>query len=134
MRLKLTTRGCFFDLSEVYQRVNDCYFDNKAEARITWGRRNRGKRKHHKSVLLGAYVLEDKLIRIHRTLDRSFVPKFFLESVVFHEMLHCMHEIPVVNGRHVFHTEEFNVRERAFEYYDAAVRWQEENLERLLYF
>jgi hypothetical protein len=78
--------------------------------------------------------LEDELIRIHCSLDRSFVPRFFVEAVVFHEMLHQVHEIPVVNGRHHFHTPAFRAHERTFEWAEAAERWEKENLNRLLYF
>ena len=46
---------------------------------------------------MGSYSVEDRVIRIHRSLDRSFVPRFFVEWIVFHEMLHQVHDIKVKN-------------------------------------
>ena len=81
---------------------------------------------------MGNYVPEEKLIRIHPVLDQAWVPRFFVEAVVFHEMLH--HDMPAVveNGRHHFHTEAFRRRERSFEYYSMAQRWEKQNFSRLL--
>lgn len=133
-KVKLSTQGQFFDLEEIFDSLNQRYFGGRIEARITWGRRRSGSARRHGSVKMGSYSVEDQLIRIHCSLDRSFVPRFFVESVVFHEMLHEVHEIPVVNGRHHFHTPAFRAHERTFEWAGAAERWEKENLNRLLYF
>ena len=81
---------------------------------------------------LGTYLPEERLIRIHPVLDQPWVPDFFVEAVVFHEMLH--HDMPAVvqNGRRHYHTRAFRTRERSFEYHSAAQQWQKENLWRLL--
>jgi hypothetical protein len=133
-RVRLRPRGECFDLLEIFDDLNARYFDHRIEARITWGNRNRGRRRRRRSLKLGSYSLEEQLIRIHPSLDRSFVPRYFVEAVVFHEMLHQVHEIPVVNGRHHYHTPAFRAHERAFEFYEAARRWEAENLSRLLYY
>jgi SprT-like family len=133
-KIKLTSQGQFFDLEEIFDSLNQRYFHGRIEAGITWGRRRRGPARRHGSVNMGSYSVEDRLIRIHNSLDRSFVPRFFVEAVVFHEMLHQVHEIPVVNGRHHFHTPAFRAHERRFEWAEAAERWEKENLNRLLYF
>ncbi len=131
---KLVPQGQYFDLQEIFDSLNQRYFGGRIEASITWGRRSGRSARRHGSVKMGSYALEDQLIRIHCSLDRSFVPRFFLESVVFHEMLHEVHEIPVVNGRHHFHTPAFKAHEATFEWAEAAERWEKENLNRLLYF
>lgn len=133
-KIKLTPHGQFFDLEEIFDCLNQRYFGGRIEASITWGRRRTGPARRHGSVKMGSYSVEDQLIRIHISLDRSFVPRFFVEAVVFHEMLHQVHEIPVVNGRHHFHTPAFRAHERTFEWAEAAERWEKENLNRLLYF
>ena len=53
---------------------------------------------------MGSYSVEDKLIRIHRSLDRDLVPRFFVAWIVYHEMLHQVHGAPILNGRRQFHT------------------------------
>ncbi len=133
-KITLIPGGQFFDLEEIFHALNQRYFGGRIEADITWGRRLRGPARRHGSVNMGSYSVEDQLIRIHNSLDRSFVPRFFVEAVVFHEMLHQVHEIPVVNGRHHFHTPAFKAQERTFEWADASERWEKENLNRLLYF
>lgn len=132
-RTRLRPDGECFDLSAIFDELNERYFQGRIEARITWGRRNRGRPRRRRSLKLGSYSVEEGIIRIHTSLDRPFVPRFFVESVVFHEMLHEIHEIPVVNGRHHYHTPAFLAHERQFELYDAARGWERENLSRLLY-
>jgi len=133
-KVSLNPQGQFFDLEEIFNSLNQRYFGGRISAQITWGRRRQGSPRRHGSVKMGSYSLEERLIRIHCSLDRSFVPRFFIESVVFHEMLHQEHVIPVVNGRHHFHTPAFRSHERTFEWAEAAKRWENENLSRLLYF
>jgi hypothetical protein len=83
---------------------------------------------------MGSYSVEDRLIRIHASLDRPFVPKLFVEWIVYHEMLHQKHDIPVVGGRRQFHTREFLREEAEYEHYDRASRWERENLDKILYY
>src|SRR5690606_8035322 len=118
-------------LAEIFDHLNERYFGNGIDASITWGQRN-GKPRRRNSIKMGSYSVEDKLIRIHRSLDRAFVPRFFVEWIVYHEMLHQVHEIKVVNGRRQFHSREFLEDEAAFEHYAAARAWERENLEALL--
>lgn len=128
---KLTTKGKHFDLKEIYDDINERYFGNGIDARITWGQRT-GKPRRRNSIKMGSYSVEDKLIRIHRSLDRAFVPRFFVEWIVYHEMLHQVHEIKIVNGRRQFHSKEFLEDEARFEHYLAARAWERANLEALL--
>ena len=83
---------------------------------------------------MGSYSVEDKLIRIHPALDRAFVPKYFIESVIFHEILHHVHPIPVKGGRRQFHTPEFKAQEKTFPQYQKAQKWERANIDRLLFY
>ena len=82
---------------------------------------------------MGSYSVEDRLIRIHRSLDRAFVPRFFVEAVVFHEMLHQVHDIKLKNGRREFHSKAFLADEGRFERYLEARVWEREHLDELLF-
>jgi hypothetical protein len=132
--ITLESRGEIHDLQLLFDELNQLYFEREIDARITWGQRtpNGGKRRRRNSIKMGSYSVEDRLIRIHPSLDRPFVPRYFVEWIVFHEMLHQKHAIPVVRGRRQFHTPEFLVEESSFEHYDRARRWERENLNRLL--
>lgn len=81
---------------------------------------------------MGSYSVEDKLIRIHPSLDRPFVPRYFVAWIVYHEMLHQKHDIPVVDGRRQFHTPAFLAEERLFDEFERAQQWERVHLNRLL--
>ncbi|MSP59024.1 MAG: hypothetical protein EXR72_01565 [Myxococcales bacterium] len=134
--ITLETSGEVHDLHQLYGDLNARYFRRRIEARITWGIRtpDGGRRRRRNSIKMGSYSVEDRLIRIHPSLDRDFVPRYFVEWIVYHEMLHQKHDIPVVGGRRQFHTPSFLEEEAAFEYFDRARRWERENLNRLLFY
>ena len=127
----MTTKGKFHDLQEMFDQLNARYFGNLIVARITWGQRS-GRPRRRNSIKMGSYSVEDKLIRLHRSLDREFVPRFFVEWIVFHEMLHQVHEVKVVNGRRQFHPKVFLQDEARFEHYDRSRLWERANLDALL--
>lgn len=132
----IETRGEVHDLQQIYEDLNRRYFDNRIDARITWSQRAQpgAKRRRRNSIKMGSYSVEDRLIRIHASLDRPFVPQLFVEWIVYHEMLHQKHDIPIVGGRRQFHTPEFMAEEALFEHYDRASRWERENLDRILHY
>lgn len=125
------TAGDQHDLRAIYDDVNARYFDNQIDAVITWGPRT-GKPRRRNSIKMGSYSVEDRLIRIHRALDRAFVPRTFVEWIVFHEMLHQVHDIKVKNGRREFHSKEFMADEAQFEHYEQARMWERRHLDALL--
>ncbi|MEZ4401713.1 MAG: hypothetical protein R3B06_16925 [Kofleriaceae bacterium] len=129
----LITTGDHHDLRAIFDELNARYFDDAIDAAITWGART-GVPKRRTSIKMGSYVVEDRLIRIHRALDRTFVPRFFVEWIVFHEMLHQVHDIKVRNGRREFHSREFLAAEARFDRYLEARAWERANLDALLTF
>ena len=127
----LRSEGRHHDLRAIADELAGRHFGSEVDVRITWAKRVQPKRRQ-RSLQLGTYLPEERLIRIHPVLDQPWVPGFFVEAVVFHEMLH--HDMPAVvqNGRRHYHTRAFRKRERSFEYHSAAQQWQKENLWRLL--
>jgi hypothetical protein len=125
------TAGEVHDLRAIYDELNARYFDNKIDAVITWGQRI-GRPRRRNSIKMGSYAVEDRLIRIHRSLDRELVPRFFVAWIVFHEMLHQVHDIRVKNGRREFHSKEFLADEAMYEHYDESKRWERRHLDALL--
>ncbi len=127
----IDVEGKFHNLQSIFDDLNTRYFDDSIRARITWG--PRGKRKRRRSsIRLGSYTVEDELIRIHPVLDAVDVPEWFVAWIVYHEMLHEVHDMPVVDGRRIYHTREFREAEARFERYAECVMWERANLERLL--
>lgn len=129
----LRTAGRVHDLADVYATLNARYFGGRIDARITWGPMPSGRRRR-RSIKMGSYAVEDRLIRIHPSLDREVIPRFFVEWIVYHEMLHQVHGIPVVGGRRQFHPPAFLADEAQFERFDEARRWERQYLDLLLDF
>jgi predicted metal-dependent hydrolase len=130
----IETRGEVHDLKEIYDDINARYFAGRIDARITWSQRAlpNGKRRRRNSIKMGSYSVEDRLIRIHASLDRPFVPRMFVEWIVYHEMLHQKHDIPVVGGRRLYHTPEFLAEEATYPHFERMSRWERENLDKIL--
>jgi len=126
----LNPQGRCFDLQTIFEAVNRTYFQDGIQARIGWGRMP--PRRRRKSIRLGVYDHQTREIRIHPALDRPEVPAFFVEFIVFHEMLHQLFPSTGRGGRRVHHPRAFRDREKAFPHYVAALRWERENLGVLL--
>lgn len=96
---------------------------------ITWGRYGRGSR----TIRFGSYDFDRQLIRIHPALDQEWVPRFFVEFIVYHELLHALFPpVEESSSRRKVHTEEFREREREFPRYQEALAWERKNLPRFL--
>jgi len=133
-RLILRSRGEHHDLAEIFDHVVAAYFPECAnDALITWGKLP-PRRRRRRSIRLGTYTHDQKLIRIHPALDQAHVPRFFVAFVVFHELLH--HVVPACDqgDRLDHHPPEFKRRERMHPDYRRAVRWETEHLDTLLRF
>ncbi len=129
--VRLRTDGKMHDLLAIYAELNATHFGDRLSARITWGAAaSRGR--PQRSIKMGSFAIEDRIIRIHPVLDRPEVPAFFVRAVVFHEMLHGKHEVTSRNGRRCFHGAAFVADERAFADHARAQAWEKANIDRLL--
>jgi len=126
----LPPQGRYFDLKAIYDELNQHYFINRVQAHITWSRQPPQRKR--KSIRFGSYQERDRLIRVHCLLDQSFVPRYVVENVVFHEMLHQLIPRQYMNGRWSVHPPEFRRQERRFLYHQQAEKWQRQHLGRLL--
>jgi hypothetical protein len=127
----LVPRGRVHDLREVFERLNGRFFSAGLRVPITWGRGSGRARRG--GITFGSYDPVLRLIRIHPVLDRPEVPLYFLESVVYHEMLH--HHLGGVtdrSGRTVYHSRAFREAEARYPRHQDALRWEKENLRHLL--
>ncbi len=131
-QLPFRHEGQYFDLRAIFDKLNAKYFDNALRKySITWGRKRRLPPREY--FVFGTIQEDDRVIRIHPSLDADFVPQWFLEYVIYHEMLHSVvPDEPGANGRRRVHTEEFYREERRFRFYRRARQWEEENLARFL--
>jgi hypothetical protein len=127
----LVTSGQVYDLKKVFDGLNDRFFGGSLKVPLTWGRG--GGRARRGGLTFGSYDPVLGLIRIHPVLDRREVPIYFLESVVYHEMLHHhMGGVPDRAGRTVYHTKAFRAAETRYPWQQRALAWEKENLKALL--
>lgn len=133
-RVLLSAIGEHHDLGAIFEELNTFYFDGAIVAHIGWGRMGSppGRRRRRRSIKLGSYLSAGALIRVHPVLDAAWVPRFFVEYIVYHEMLHHVVDMPVQGGRRCMHGPEFKARERMFARYGDAIAWERAHLDRLL--
>lgn len=122
-------KGDVYDLKGMRDRLNKKFFGGHVTARITWGRQPPRRRRRH--IGFGAYYRDLDLIRMNPLLDQSWVPKFFVEYIVYHEMCHAFLAFDLF-GREGIHTPRFRAMEKRFPKFDEALTWERENLDRLL--
>lgn len=118
---KLTTSssGKVYDLAELFRELNARYFASQIELpQLSWSRR-RTKR------VLGHHDQVHRTIIISTTLDNARIPRFVVEYVMYHEMLHVKHPPQVNSGRTTYHGRAFREDERKFEQFDEALKWLE---------
>lgn len=131
-RIRLEPVGQHHDLERIYVRLNERYFDGRIDAAITYGPAPRVKGPR-KSIKMGSYSADSKVIRIHPALDQPVVPRYFVEWIVFHEMLHHVYRTRKGDdGRRCIHPPELMEHEKQFHDYARALAWERENLDLLL--
>jgi len=112
-----SARGANYDLDRIFRRLNLQYFDGLLEKpTLTWSQRRTQR-------ILGHHDSVHETITISKTLDSKEVPGWFVDFIVYHEMLHIKHPAKLVNGRRYYHTSAFRSDERRFEYYGEAIQW-----------
>jgi len=122
VKLKLRVTGEHYCLQTIYASLNSEYFDGAISAPISWGRSSSQKRV--KMRTMGSFNAETGTIRINPLLDKKTVPAYFLEFVVYHEMLHAYLGIKTRNGRRSIHSREFRLLEKKFRHYEKAMEWE----------
>jgi hypothetical protein len=127
----LRLQGHAHNLGTIRDRLNARYFGGKLHVAVTWGR-GVGRARRGR-LTFGSYDPILELVRIHPVLDRRDVPLYFLESVVFHEMLHHqLGGVPDRSGRTIYHSRAFRDAEARFPWYREALSWEKDNLAHLL--
>ena len=112
-----SAQGKSYDLSELFDRLNRRYFDSEIEKPVlTWSKR-KAKR------ILGHHDAVHRTITISKALDSRDVPEWFVEYILYHEMLHIKHPAKFINGRRYYHTAAFRSEEESFPQYQASQEW-----------
>ena len=101
-------QGRCYDLEEIFEQLNHRFFHGLlARPLLGWSRTS-------SRTMLGHFDPAHNAIIISKVFDRPQAPRFLVEYIVFHEMLHLEHPVEHRNGRRSVHTREFQQAERAF--------------------
>ena len=120
-----TSKGSVYDLDEIFENLNFWYFREKLPKPVlTWSSRDTYR-------ILGHHDSTHDTIVVSRSLDSPDVPRFVVEYIVFHEMLHIHHPTVHHNGRRYNHTAAFRRDEEKFSHYHEAEDWIERNVRKL---
>lgn len=123
-------RGRHHDLEEIVAVQNRRHFAGSFRGRIGWSCTDRGLRR--RTIRLGSWSHEHRLVRVHPALDQRSVPRYVVAFVVFHELLHAQFGTQDSGGRRVVHSAEFRRQESTHPDFDRARGWIDRNLPRLL--
>lgn len=109
-----SAKGNFYDLDEIFDDLNSRFFAKKMpKPTLTWSTGKTFRIFGHQDAIHNTVV-------ISQTLDDAKVPKFVVEYVLYHELLHIKHPTKVINGRRYSHTPVFRTDERKFPRYEEA--------------
>ncbi len=107
-KLISTAKGHLYDLDEVFEAVNTRFFHGLlGRPTLTWSA-------HVAKRMLGHYDAAHNTIVVSRVFDRPGTPRYAIEYLLYHEMLHLKHPVRVRAGRRCVHSREFQAEERLF--------------------
>jgi hypothetical protein len=114
-RKKMTaTQGHVYDLEEIFDDLNTRFFFGlMARPLMTWS-------EHRSRQSLGHYDPAHNTIVVSRIFDSPQVPRFAIEYLVYHEMLHLKHPVKLRGNRRCVHSREFVAEERLFTDFEKA--------------
>lgn len=110
-------KGRAYDLDGVFDELNVRFFHGLlARPQMTWSSERARNR-------LGHYDPAHNAIVISRVFDHPRVPRYAVEYIVYHEMLHLKHPVKLKGNRRCVHSSEFQAEEREFPQLDAAKKY-----------
>ena len=107
-KLLRPARGHFYDLDATFEDLNARFFHGlMARPRMSWSQKKTRR-------ILGHYDPAHNAIIISRIFDHPGVPRYVLEYIVYHEMLHLKHPVKLRGSRRCVHSAEFQAEEKLF--------------------
>jgi hypothetical protein len=100
--------GRFYHLEEVFDSLNLRFFGGLlGRPELTWS-------EHMAKRSLGHYDAALNTIVVSRVFDRPSSPRYAIEYLLFHEMLHLKHPVRMKGLRRCVHSREFKADEACF--------------------
>jgi predicted metal-dependent hydrolase len=103
-----SAQGRTYDLEALFEDLNQRFFHGlMARPQMTWSR-------DHARNSLGHYDPAHNAIVVSRIFDHPRVPRFAVEYIVYHEMLHLKHPVRLRGTRRCVHSADFQAEEKLF--------------------
>ena len=104
----VSARGHHYHLEEIFDDLNRRFFHGlMGRPQLTWSQ-------NHARTSLGHYDLAHNTIVISQLFDHPQVPRYAVEYIMFHEMLHLKHPVKLRGSRRCVHSREFQAEEKSF--------------------
>ncbi|HEY0797274.1 MAG TPA: M48 family peptidase [Acidisarcina sp.] len=101
-------QGNYFNLEEIFESLNVRFFYGLlGRPELTWS-------EHLARRILGHYDSAHNTIMVSKVFDRRNTPRYAIEYLMYHEMLHLKHPVRVKAGRRCVHSREFQAEESLF--------------------
>ena len=109
-----SARGSHFDLNDVFEELNIRYFYGLlGRPQMTWS-------VSASRTSLGHFDPAHNTIVVSRIFDSAVVPRFALEYLVYHEMLHLKYPVKLKGSRRCVHSSAFQTEEQRFSHFEEA--------------
>jgi hypothetical protein len=100
--------GHYYNLEEVFDSLNLRFFGGLlGRPDLTWS-------EHNAKRSLGHYDAAHNTIVVSRVFDRPSSPRYAIEYLLYHEMLHLKHPVKTRGLRRCIHSREFKAEEARF--------------------
>jgi predicted metal-dependent hydrolase len=100
--------GTVYHLEAIFEDLNRRYFHGLlARPQMTWSAEKSRRR-------LGHYDPSHNAIVVSRIFDHPEVPRYAVEYIVYHEMLHLKHPVKLRGSRRCVHGDEFLAEEKLY--------------------
>ena len=100
--------GNVYHLDEIFEELNTKFFYGlMARPSMTWSQNSARN-------LLGHYDPAHNAIVVSRVFDDVRVPRYVVEYIVYHEMLHLKHPVKLKGSRRCVHSKQFQEEEKLF--------------------
>jgi hypothetical protein len=110
-------KGRHYDLEQVFDELNSRFFHGlMARPQMTWSG-------IHARQSLGHYDPAHNTIVVSRIFDGPGVPRYAVEYLVYHEMLHLRHPVKLRGSRRCVHPKAFQEEEKLFPHLEQAKKY-----------
>jgi len=113
-KLIASPQGRVYNLDQIFDELNrQFFFGLLARPQMTWSRA-------HARNSLAHYDPAHNAIVVSRVFDQARVPRYAIDYIVYHEMLHLKHPVKLRGSRRCVHGPEFQAEEKLFPHLEEA--------------